>query len=67
MLLVRSLVLIEFFGGIVVVTQLIYTVTVSREITQFIIALGPDGPRAEKSRYLTPHRGISINCVISIL
>ena len=48
---------IKIFAGTVVVTQLIYT-TVSREITRFIIALGPDNPRADKSCYLTPHRGI---------
>ena len=31
----------------VVITQLIYT-TLSRETTPFIIALGPDGPRADQ-------------------
>ena len=48
-------VLIMSFAGIVVVTQLIYT-TLSREITLFSILPGPD-----KSRYHTPHRGISNN------
>ena len=47
-----------FFAGIGVVPQLIY-ITVSREITRFIIALGPDDPRADKSRYLNLHRGIT--------
>ena len=32
--------------------------TVSCEMTRFIIALGLDGPRADKSRYVTPHRGM---------
>ena len=41
----------------VVVTKLIYA-TVCREITQLIILLGPDGPRADKSRHLTPQRGL---------
>ena len=52
------LVLIKLFGGVVVVRHLIYT-TVSRETTQFIILLGANGPRADKSRDLTPNRGIT--------
>ena len=49
------------FAGIVVVTQLIYT-TVSREMARFIIALGTNGSRAHKSRYLTPRHGMSYSC-----
>ena len=51
-------VLITFFAGIVAVAQLIYT-KVSRGTTRFFIAIGTNGPRADKLRYLTPHRGIS--------
>ena len=38
----------------------LYTVMI--EITRFIIALGPDSPRANKSRHLTHHCGISNKC-----
>ena len=50
----------RIFSGMVVVTQLIYSfTTLSREITRFIIALGLNGPRADESRYLTPHLGVN--------
>ena len=31
----------------------------------YTIAFGPDGPRADKLSYITPHRGISYNGRIS--
>ena len=33
----------------------------SREITLLIIALGPDGPRADKTLYFTPIRLLSVD------